>query len=157
MKIISTSGNGNFKIVEHESEFLELSYKNWFSSNASAHFNNKEIEIRPKNFWNTSFDIFRDGVDVGDIAFNWMSNAIISIDNERFLLKSIGIWSLKFEFLNEREDRLFLIKPSLNWKKMKYDYEIEIISEDYSLNRLVELLVYIGFSANLHMTATMRQ
>lgn len=157
MKIISTPGNGNFKIENNEHKLLELNYKNWFSSTASTNFNNKEIEIRPKNFWHSSFDIFHNGKDVGDISFNWMSNAIITIKNEKYLLKAIGLWGLKFEFLDENEDRMFLIKPSLKWNKLKYDYEIELIAENYELNQLIELLIYVGFGANLHMTATMRQ
>ena len=157
MKINSTTGTGNFKIESDEKEYLELKYKNWFSSVAKTQFDNKEIEIKPKNFWNTSFDIYHNEKNVGDIKFNWMSNAMITIGEEVFLLKTIGMWDLKFELINKNKDRVFLIKPDLKWKKIKYDYEIELTSEDYELNKLIELLIYVGFSTNLYMTATMQQ
>jgi len=156
MKINSTSGNGNFKIINNNHELLELKYKNWFSSKAKTKLNNTEIEIKPKNLWNTSFDIYHNGIDVGDITFNWKTNAIITINDDKYLFKAIGLWNLKFELVNENEDRIFLIKPNYKWKKMKYDYEIEIISDTYKLYKLTELLIYVGFGANLHMTATMR-
>lgn len=156
MKIKSTSGKGNFNIVINDNQLLELNYKNWFSSTANTKFNGLEIEIKPKNLWNTSFDIFHNGIDVGDITFNWKSNAIITVNDNKYLFKAIGIWGLKFELLDENEDRIFLIKPSYKWKKMKYDYEIELTNEAYELNKQVELLIYAGFGANLHMTATMR-
>lgn len=157
MKIISTSGNGNFKIEDCEKGILELAYRNWFSSTAKTTFNGTEIEIKPKNIWNTSFDIFHDKEDIGDISFNWKSNAIITINNEKFLLKAIGVWGLKFEFVNENQERMLLIKPNWKWNKIKYDYDVEIISGNYDSKKIIELLIYIGFSANLHMTATMRQ
>lgn len=157
MKINSTTGTGNFKIENDENEFLELKYKNWFSSNAKTQYNNKEIEIKPKNFWNTSFDIFHNGKDVGDITFNWMSNAMITINEDVYLLKAIGMWDLKFELITENNDRIFLIKPNLKWQKLKYDYDIELISPNHELNKSIELLIYVGFATNLHMTATMRQ
>ncbi len=157
MKIKSISGKGNFKIEIDDKEFLELSYKNWFSSNAKTKFNDTEIEIKPKNIWNTTFDIFHDGKDVGDITFNWMSNAVIDINENKYLLKAIGFLNFQFELIDENQDRIFLIKPNLNWKKMKYDYDIKVIAENEDFNKLIELLIYVGFGANLHMTATMKQ
>lgn len=158
MKIISTSNGKNFNIQRNDGHsFLELKYKNWFSSTATAHFNDKEIQIKPKNIWGTSFDIFHNGIDVGDISFNWLSNAVISINEQKYLFKAIGLWNLKFELINEEEKRIALIKPSLKWMKLKYDYEIELIENDENTDQFIELLAYVGFAANLHMTATMRQ
>jgi len=155
MKIYSTSGNGNFKIQSDNNDLLELEYKNWFSSIANTNLDNIEIEIRPKNFWNTSFEIFHDGKDIGDIIFNWRGDAVITVNNEKYLFKALE-WNSKFELLNENENRIVLIIPNYRWEKNKYDYEIEIVSENFDFSRLVELLIYVGFSANLHMTATLR-
>jgi hypothetical protein len=155
MKIYSTSGNGNFKIQSDNNDLLELEYKNWFSSIASTNLNNRKIEIRPKNFWNSSFDIFHNGKGVGNIIFNWRGDAVITINNEKYLFKAIE-WNSKFELLNEKEDKIVLITPNYKWEKKKYDYELEVVTENFDFSRLVELLIYVGFSANLHMTATLR-
>ena len=157
MKIVSTKGHGNFKIENNEKDFLELTYEKWFSNKAKTKFNNVEIEIKPENFWNTSFVIFHNGNEVGDISFNWVSNAAITINKDKYLLKTTGFWGMNFEFINEKEDKIFLIKPNLNWKKGKYDYAIEIVPENYELTKMIELLIYVGYAANLHMTATMKQ
>jgi hypothetical protein len=155
MKIYSISGNGNFKIQSDNNDLLELEYKNWFSSIANTNLDNTEIEIRPKNFWNSSFDIFHNGKDVGNIIFNWRGDAVITINNEKYLFKAIE-WNSKFELLNDKEDKIVLIKPNYKWEKKKYDYELEIVTENFDFSRLVELLIYVGFTANLHMTATLR-
>jgi len=155
MKIYSTSGNGNFKIQSDKNDLLELEYKNWFSSIANTNFDNTEIEIRSKNFWNSSFDIFHSGKDVGNIIFNWRGDALITINNEKYLFKAIE-WNSKFELLNDKEEKIVLIKPNYKWEKKKYDYELEVVTDYFDFSRLVELLIYVGFTANLHMTATLR-
>ena len=155
MKIYSTSDNGNFKIQSDNKDLLELEYKNSFSSIASTNLDNTEIEIRPKNIWNSSFDIFHDGKDAGNIIFNWRGDAVITINNEKYLFKAIE-WNSKFELLNEKEEKIVLIIPNYKWEKKKYDYELEVVTENFDFSRLVELLIYVGFSANLHMTATLR-
>ena len=155
MKICSVSGTGNFTIRSDHKDLLEVEYKNGFSSIAKTKLSNTEIEIRPKNFWNTSFEIYHDGNDVGEIMFNWMGDAAITINNEKYLLKALE-WNAKFELFHETENGVFFIKPNYQWDKKKYDYEINVVSKNIDFSRLVELLIYVGFSANLHMTATLR-
>ena len=157
MKIVSSSGTGNFIIKKESQAVLELKYQNWFSSKASTSFGGQSIEIRPKNIWCSKFDIFRSNQDKGDIIFNWKGHIIIRIIDDdakenSYLLKAKGFWKQHFELTNEKGDLVFVLKPSMNWKKLSYNYEVEKISDEYGEKMLTELLVYCGFGANLYMT-----
>lgn len=157
MHIVSTSGKGNFIIENNEQRILELSYENWFSSKSSTEFNEKKITIMPKNFWQSKFDIYKNGHDAGDILFNWKGNVIIRLlDSDHkessYLLKAKGFWKRQFEFLDENENLICTLIPSLSWKNFRYSYAIEQVSTEIPQDTLVELLVYAGFGANLYMT-----
>jgi hypothetical protein len=158
MKIDSTSGKGNFKIYKDQKPLLELKYKHWFSSEAYTHYKNIDIQIKSMNIWNSKFDIFKDGVDKGDIIFNWKGQIIIRrIDEQEveqsFMLKSKGFWRSYFELVDEQGEILFELKPSMNWKKLNFSYEIKRMTTAYEEDFLTEMLVYSGFGANLFMTA----
>jgi len=157
MKINSTSGKGNFLIEKDNAKILELNYSNWFSSRAKTEYNGNKIEIKPKNIWCSKFDIFKNNQDEGDIIFNWKGNIIIRILNEKnrelsFLLKAKGFWKQYFELTNENGELIFTLKPSINWKKLNYNYEIKNRSNIYENNLETELVIYSGFGANLYMT-----
>ena len=65
--------------MKDDIERFELKYSDWFSSDAATQFNGQTIEIRPKNIWNSKFDIFKDNQDCGDIIFNWRGHVIIRL------------------------------------------------------------------------------
>lgn len=73
------------------------------------------------------------------------------IDDQSYLLKTKNFWNLGFEILNDKDERVFKIKPNLSWKKLKYDYEIQEINTEIEGDELTELMLYIGFATNLHM------
>ena len=157
MKILSSSGKGNFIIEKESKKILELKYKNWFSSSANTEFEDNKIEIRPKNIWNSKFDIYKNNLDKGDIIFNWKGNIIIRLSDEKnteksFLLRARGFWNQQFELTDEQDNLIFVLKPSMNWKKLSYNYDIQNLSNTYEEITLVELAIYCGFGANLYMT-----
>ena len=60
LKLQSISHQGDFRLMKDDIERFELKYSDWFSSDAATQFNGQTIEIRPKNIWNSKFDIFKD-------------------------------------------------------------------------------------------------
>jgi len=152
MKIVSTSGKGTFEIIDsNEKKLVELTYTNWFSSKASTHFKRDRIEILPKNIWQSKFDIFINGSDRGDITFNWKGHIILLIEDKPYLLKRKSLWKSTFALLDENQKLLLTVKPSLNWKKFKYDYHIQEIDASLEGDALTRMLLYVGFAANLYM------
>ncbi|WP_182835547.1 hypothetical protein [Flagellimonas lutimaris] len=49
MKIVSSSGKGNFKLIEQNREIRELVYTNWFSEKAKMLLNGNKFEIKGKD------------------------------------------------------------------------------------------------------------
>lgn len=154
----STDSRGSFRLLRDNRERFVLKYTSWFSSKAITSCNDEDISIQPKNIWMSKFDIFKDGVDVGDIIFNWMSHVIIRLTRadgkgeDEFLLKHRGILSSQYELLTEKDHHLLTLKASFNWSKFKYNYSVEREDHDFPDEILDELLIYCGFAANLHMT-----
>jgi len=159
-QIDSTSGKGNFTVRKEGKEVITVDYQGWFSSKASATLNGSSLEIRPRNIWQSNFDILIDGVDHGDIIFNWKGNVIIRKANVRtesedeFMLRSKGFWKQHFELL-DHSDRVYLrMFPKFNWKTFTYSYAVEQGDHDLSDEQITEMLIYCGFGANLYMAMT---
>lgn len=157
MKVKSTSGKGNFVIEKNDIEIVEVHYENWFSSVAKTTFEGQNIEIRPKNIWFSKFDIYKNGQDIGDIIFNWKGDMVLRLLNdanqeENFLLNAKGFWNSYFELKDEEEKVLYILRPSINWRKFSFDYDVENISTSLESKQTTEILIYSVFSANLYMT-----
>jgi len=155
MKIISSSGKGNFKLIKKDEEVCELVYKNWFSEKAKTSLNGNKIEIKPKNIWTSKVDIFKNESQIGDITFNLKGHMVIRLTkpdgNEfNYLLKNKGKWKLRFEVFNESEIHQFSLKSVNIWTKLNYDYDVEMA--DYNSEfEIEELLIYCGYAANLYL------
>ena len=161
MQIKSTSVTGNFEIINSSGErLLELTYSNWFASKAEASLESIAIQIKPKNIWYSKFDILKNGIDKGDIMFNWRGNVIIRLETDdksenQYLLKAIGFWKPGFDLLDEKERKILSLKQKIDWEKFSYNYEIELADNQKENQEIAELLIYSGFGANLYMMMMM--
>ncbi|NNE13656.1 MAG: aminotransferase [Saprospiraceae bacterium] len=155
MKIESTSGKGNFRLIKNSQEVCELIYNNWFSDKAKTVLNGNNIEIKPKNIWTSKVDIYRNDKNIGDITFSLKGYMIIRLQNSKgtelnFVMKNKAKWKLKFEIYNESDILQFALKSVNDWTKLNYDYDIEIANYDSEF-QLEELLIYCGYAANLYL------
>lgn len=155
MKIVSSSGKGNFKLTKNDKEICELVYSNWFSDEAKTVLNGNNIEIKPKNIWTSKVDIYKNDNNIGDITFNLKSQMIIRLENPNrkefnFVLKNRSKYRVKFEVYNESKTLQFSLNSVNNWSKLNYDYNIELadFNSEFELN---ELLVYCGYATNLYL------
>jgi len=154
MKIISSSGKGNFKLIDNDEEICELVYDNWFSGKAKTNLNGNDISIEPKNIWTSKVEIYRDKSKIGDITFNLKGYMVISLklngEEFNYVLKNKGKLKLTFEVFNEAGMKQFSLDSVNNWTKLNYDYTIEIA--DYTSEfKIEELLIYCGYAANLYL------
>lgn len=139
-------------------ECFEVSYIDWFSNKAVVEYNSQCIEIVPKNFWKSKFDIYKNDVDCGDIIFNWMGHVIIRLSrldgapDDEFLLKHRGLISTEYDLITINNERVLTLKANYDWSKLKYFYSIEKENHGFLDEVLDEFLIYCGFAANLHMT-----
>ncbi|MEQ8924303.1 MAG: hypothetical protein RLO81_00745 [Fulvivirga sp.] len=155
MKIVSSSGKGNFKLTDRNKEICELVYNNWFSDKAKTVLNGNNIEIKPKNIWTSKVDIYKNNTNIGDITFNLKGQMIIRLEKSNgtecnYVLKNMAKWKLKFEVYNESETLQFSLISVNNWSKLNYDYDIEM-ADFNSEFEIEELLVYCGYASNLYL------
>lgn len=156
MKIVSTSGKGNFKLIKNDEEICELVYKNWFSEKAKTTLNDNNIEIKPKNIWTSRVDILKNEIKIGDITFNLKGHIVIKLiksnDKEfNYLLKANSQRKLSFDILNESNVIQFSLNSKNTWTKLNYDYDIEIKDYDSEFE-LEEIIIYCGYAANLYLS-----
>ena len=155
MKIISSSGKGNFKLIKNNVEICELVYKNWFSETAKTSLNGNNIEIKPKNIWTSRVDIFKNEVNIGDITFNLKGQMVIRLIKPNgkelnYVLKNRAQWKLRFDIFNESDVHQFSLNSTNTWTKLNYDYDIEMKEYDSEFE-IEELLLYCGYAANLYL------
>ncbi len=155
MKVESIDSKGGFVIKDESTDFLKVSYKKWFSSQAETNLNGISLIIKPKNIWQSKFDILKNGIDKGDIIFTWRGHIVISLEDKignsnEWIVKTRGFWDYRFEVSNSDEKLILILKPNFNWKNFKYNYEIKIQEEDIDENEILELILYACFGANLY-------
>lgn len=158
MNLISTSGNGSFKVLEGHQEIFKLNYTNWFLGKAEAFLDRQKIEIKPKGIFQTKSEIRKHGKNIGTIGMSWNGKMHIQYTNEegkflKFILERTGFWQSDFCLKNELDEVLMELKASSNWKKLKSDYTIVLKHEDPQVENN-ELLVYVGYAMNLHVAIT---
>ena len=153
LKLQSISHLGDFRLMKDDIERFELKYSDWFSSDAATQFNGQTIEIRPKNIWNSKFDIFKDNQDCGDIIFNWRGHVIIRltrVDNgseDEFLLRHRGILNTRYDLISAQARHILTLTANYNWSKFKY----------FFLSTMKIMIFLILFSKNFYFIADLRQ
>jgi hypothetical protein len=159
LSIRSTSIKGSFEVLQEESTLLYVvDYVNWYSGEATSNFGGNTYAIRPANFWQSQFNVFRNDQITAKICFNWKGEIIITytntngIENE-FLFQYKGIWKFRF-ILSDRSGNELLAMAS-SWSNLKYHYDVSVADGPFAENDMKELVMICGYSANLYMNTMM--
>jgi hypothetical protein len=153
--IISKGGIGEFKVLTSTNDYITVfSYKNWFSSSGSANTKLGLVEIKAIDGWESSFHVFCDSNDIGEIHFNWKGNIIITLENsvgekKTFQLRNV---SLKSDWILEDENEHVILKlhSDTHWTKVDYRYDVQLLREIDIPTPL--LLIACGYGTNLNMS-----
>ncbi len=126
-----TTKTKSFKVSELDSknDICIVNYESIWNSNASFNLGNSAYDIKSANSWQSKFDIFKDGKDIGDIDYNWKGDIIIRLKNEgnmtkHFVLKCSNMFSMVFQLKDFLTNHLWSIKPQWTWKSMNYSFFI---------------------------------
>jgi len=149
-KIISTSAKGDFSLINsEEEEMFALQYDNWFTSTGKTEVDNKSYSIESKNIWQNEFFFNRGLEKIGSITFNFKGDAIINLHSTFFRLKFKGLINGKFELIDGEENILAVLKPSIKWTKMRYEYDVETSERLDAREEIKELLLITSYAANI--------
>ncbi len=153
--IISKGGIGEFKVLTSTNDYITVfTYKSWFSSAGSAHTKLGKIEIKAMDGWESSFHVFLDGADIGEIHFNWKGHIIITLENsakekKTFQLRNVSLksdWVLE----DEEENQILKLHSDTHWTKVDYRYDVEML-RDIDIP-VPLLLIACGYGTNLNMS-----
>ncbi|WP_080058675.1 hypothetical protein [Spirosoma aerolatum] len=159
-QLSSTASNGSFDLIDNKEVLItHFQYENWFSSSGTASFQQDQITIKSRNFWHSAFDVLINGVDKGDITFNWQGHILIRLEEQsgitkNYRLKSKGFWDFRFVLEDEQHMELIQLIPKFRWNKLAYNYGVDF-AETFTpaINTdLIALLLACGYGANLYMT-----
>lgn len=154
MRIKSSAANGSFKVLERDIEVLQVKYKSVFSCKASSDYQGNIIEIKPKNKISGKYEIYKNGIEVGDISSKWNGSMIIRIIDanfyeRNFILKAKGLMGTNFKLLDENKDTILTMDSGFSWKTMNYNFEVDWAHIDFDV---AELLIYCGYAAKSYFT-----
>ncbi|MBT34437.1 MAG: hypothetical protein CMO01_32640 [Thalassobius sp.] len=154
MRIKSSAANGSFNVLDRGFEVLQVKYKSVFSCKATAEYQGNIIEIKPKSIISSKYEIYKNGIEVGDITSKWngsMTIRIIDADyyERNFILKAKGCSGTNFKLLDENKDTVLTMDSGFSWKTMNYDFEIDWAHIDFDV---AELLIYCGYAAKSYFT-----
>ncbi|GAB4050746.1 hypothetical protein [Spirosoma litoris] len=159
-QLVSTTSNGSFDLIDNQEVLItHFQYENWFSSTGSAHLQHDLITIKPRNFWHSAFDVLINGIDKGDITFNWQGHILLHLEEQtglqkNYRLKAKGFWEFRFVLEDEQHVELLQLIPKFKWSKLAYNYGVEF-AEGFDPTTNTDLLVLLlacGYGANLYMT-----
>ena len=155
LKIEPVSLRGNFIITNNSEKVLELKYKKWYSKKAESIYHGHKINISPTSLWNNKFMISKNNENIGNIKYNWKGHISIELVStakrkKTYLLKSKGFWKRYFELIDESENIVLTLHPKHSMKG--YSYTPKVLNDSISEKEVIEILIYLGFGANLYMS-----
>lgn len=120
----------NFCLTVNDIQVGELIYKNWFSFKAQIILNNRDTyELIPKGFFDASIELRKGDEVLMSFKMVWKGVAIKVFhkgQEYKYLLKN-NTWELGYNYtlLNEENKPIASIKSKYEWKKLKFDYNLE--------------------------------
>ena len=114
------------------------------------------VENQPKIDQQT---ILKNNQKKGSIISNWKGEVSIQFFDElnhkhNFQLISKGFLKQRFEIYNDKMSLLSIITPTVNWKKISSDYELESKANSLKEKHFNELMIYTGFYVILNKKNT---
>lgn len=155
--IKALTNRGNFEILDREQRpWGHLTYQGWFSARAAGEAHGHEVEIAPINLFNSKFDVYLDGEDVGDLVFNWKSHMVIRLldfhgQERHYLLRSKGLFPQRFHLEDDIKNTILVLSPRFNWSKLHYDYRVYLQETQYLQSPVEAMMVICAYAANLYM------
>jgi hypothetical protein len=117
----------NYELFKHEELKGSLRYNGLFLQSAHIQINNGEAyNITSKFTWfDPRFEITQNEEVLGQMRMNWKSEVSITLpDASAQKVASKGIFSKTYFIENQNMGERIEIKRKLNWRKLRYAYEI---------------------------------
>ena len=156
--IRTLKNRGNFEVLDSEKRsWAYLNFHSWLSPRATGEVKGKHLEIKSRNIFNSKFDIFLEGEDVGDIVFNWKMQMIIRLldyhgQERQYLLRIKGIFNQRFVLQDDIKNPILEMAPRFRWATLRYDYKVFPKETQYLQSPIELMLAISAYAANLYKT-----
>jgi hypothetical protein len=158
MEIKTLDHKGNFSIIDDNKELLTARYEEACHDELHTAINGINITIQPRDNWQRTFDITKDGSTCGEIVFKVNGDIIIATSNlvnnsSEWIVKKKGFTSFHFEVSDKSGEMFATIKPtSFDKKKFRFNYQVEFTDDSLVEKDIAELALYSVFGINLYKT-----
>lgn len=147
----------NFEVTKDNTLIGTLSYKNWFKFNAVIDIADQQsYQVEPKGFWGTTIEL-KDGEKVLlKFRMNWNGEIIVQTYfdgiKESYVFKHRGIFKESFVLTDKIGSELLIMKPSLQWNLMNYEYQMVTSEAFETFSNKVILMIVSLHCANYYMS-----
>jgi hypothetical protein len=146
-----------FELTQNDHLIGKLLYKSWFKFDASIVMaNNANYQVEPKGFWGTTIEIKENEKVLLKFQMNWSGEIVIqsySNDTEKgYVFKHRGLFKESYVLENQEGLELLVMKPSLKWSKMSYEFHITTTDAFESFSDKEVLLMTSLHCANYYVS-----
>jgi len=127
-----------FRLTENEALLGTLTYLKWHSYDADIEISGEKYTLRSKGLFSSQISITKNETEVGSLNLHWGGTVSFVLENnETYKLKIKGNFFNKYVVENQKNEIVFTIHPTFNWKHFVYNYVLIRVSE---IDPLVALL-----------------
>lgn len=144
---VLTQGYRAFAAIWNDTVLGRLEYPTWYSSKAIISIGKEAIyTLEPKDFWQTTQELKKDGVPVLVMQMKWSGKIFISKpkDADRaFIFQPIGFLKNGYVFSDYKGTEFFHVRYDFSWKKGNSGYVITC-KDDFGNNEFEQLLMLLS-------------
>jgi hypothetical protein len=119
-----------FSLVDSNEVLGELVYKSIFSYQAEIHIGEHTYKIKTSGIFLTTIEVFEENNVVAELNMNWKGHIVFKNNSSKtpvnYLFTNKGFWNTRYVIQKENQEEIVVIRPSFNWKKMNYNYAVEV-------------------------------
>jgi hypothetical protein len=138
--------NGNYHLQDDRGrETGRLVKEGFFTCKVSIQTPEEQLNFVKRGLF-SSTKINRNGLEIGEVKQDWKSlNFKLDVGSRihQYRLCHKSIWNSTFKLTNELKEELLYIVPQFKWRKMNYDYRIEVVSKSEQINTPSMLLLAV--------------
>ncbi|AZA76112.1 hypothetical protein EG347_00490 [Chryseobacterium sp. G0186] len=155
-----SSNSLSFDITREEKLIGKLTYTSWFKFNSVIEIADGQIcQIEPKGFWGTTIELKDKDRVLLKFRMNWNGEIIVQTYfdglKESYVFKHRGIFKESFVLTDKMGTELLVMKPSLRWNLMDYEYKITTSDAFEEVSHKDILLLNSLHCANYYMSMMM--
>lgn len=136
-----------------------LSYKGWFTPEASIQTKHSVFQSQRKGFWGSTIEVRQVDQLVLNYTMNWNGDIVMLTHFEEeeteYIFKHCGVFRESFVLIDPEGHDLLVVKLLMKWNRMSYDYEITTTDQFEMLPNKDFLLMSAVHSANYFLSVAM--